>query len=108
MHLAAVGILFCFARWPIFGRPRQAEPEPVADFGKHIDALALLLERSRDRSYAMARVLHYQQTTAADKNGRGLNRHRWLDNGVIAKVTHRASYTPPTPIPNPQSPIPIQ
>lgn len=63
MHMAAVGILFCFARWPIFGRPREAPGEPVADFGKHIDALALLLARSRDRSHAMARLLHYQQTT---------------------------------------------
>ena len=63
MHMAAVGILFCFARWPIFGRPREPRREPVADFGKHIDALALLLARSRDRAHAMARVLHYQQTT---------------------------------------------
>ena len=66
MHLAAVGILFCFARWPIFGRPREPEREAVADFGKHIDALAELLARSRDRSHALARLLHYQQATRSD------------------------------------------
>ena len=45
LHLAAVGIVFCFARWPIFGRPREPAREAVADFGKHIDALAELLAR---------------------------------------------------------------
>jgi hypothetical protein len=62
LHMAAVGILFCFARWPIFGRPREARGEPVADFGRHIDALAELLARSRDRTHALSRLLHYQQT----------------------------------------------
>ena len=66
LHLAAAGIVFCFARWPVFGRPREPEREAVADFGKHIDALAELLARSRDRTYAMARLLHYQQATRSD------------------------------------------
>ena len=61
MHLAAVGIIFCFSRWPIFGLPQQAEPTAASDFGRHIDALAELLKRSRERSYAMSRVEHYQQ-----------------------------------------------
>jgi len=63
LHLAAVGIILCMSRWPIFGRPRQLPPEGTSDFGRHLHALAELLERSRDRAFAMTRVLHYQQTT---------------------------------------------
>ena len=44
-----VGILFCFSRWPIFGRAAGTETESGADFGRHIDALAEMLKRSRDR-----------------------------------------------------------
>jgi hypothetical protein len=65
LHLAAVGIIFCFSRWPLFGQPRQLEPAAVSDFGRHVDALAELLSRSHDHSYAMSRVLHYQQISSA-------------------------------------------
>ena len=63
LHLAMAGIIFCFWRFPIFGRPRELEPEGRADFGKHINALAELLARTRDRSHARTRLLHYRQTT---------------------------------------------
>ncbi len=62
LHLAAVGILFCFSRLPIFGRPRELPPPPSSDFALHVDAVARLLKRSGDRPYAAARVMHYHQT----------------------------------------------
>lgn len=62
LHLAAAGILFCFSRLPIFGRPRELPPPPTSDFALHVDAVARLMERSGDRSYATARVMHYHQT----------------------------------------------
>jgi len=61
LHMAIVGILFCLARFPIFGRPREVYPERPSDFGKHIDALAELLERSGDAVHAHSRLLHYRQ-----------------------------------------------
>ena len=61
LHLMAAGVLACFWRWPIFGRPRPLAPEALSDFGKHIDALAELLRRSGDRGYASARLAHYRQ-----------------------------------------------
>ena len=61
MHLAAVGIIFCFSRWPIFGPPRQAEPAAASDFGRHLEALAELLDAFPQRAYALSRVEHYQQ-----------------------------------------------
>ncbi|MBN2476853.1 MAG: hypothetical protein JXB62_19760 [Pirellulales bacterium] len=62
LHLAVVGLFFCFSRWPIFGLPRKLPRGSPSDFGKHIQALAELLERSRDQAYAVTRLLHYQQT----------------------------------------------
>lgn len=67
LHLAIVGVLFCFSRWPIFGRPRELAPGGRSDFGKHIQALGELLQRSGDRAYATTRVLHYQQTTKSNE-----------------------------------------
>ncbi len=62
VHLAVVGIAFCFLRWPLFGLPRDLPRDRTSDFGKHVEALGRLLQRSRDRAYAVARLLHYQQT----------------------------------------------
>jgi hypothetical protein len=61
LHLAAVGVIFCFVRWPIFGRPRRLKRVAESDFGRHIAAEAELLKRSGDRTYATARLLHYRQ-----------------------------------------------
>ncbi len=63
LQLGVVGVALCFSRWPIFGIARQLPPAAKSDFGKHIGALAKLLQRSRDRAYATTRLLHYQQTT---------------------------------------------
>ena len=67
LQLAAVGIIFCFSRWPIFGRAKKTETENNSDFARHVDALADLLKRSRDRAYAMERILNYRQRTERDK-----------------------------------------
>lgn len=67
LHLAAVGVIFCFMRWPIFGRPRTCEIANGSDFGRHVDALAELLKRSRDHAYAMERILNYRQRTENEK-----------------------------------------
>ena len=61
LHFALIGILFCFWKLPIFGLPRPEERAGAADFGRHIDAVAALLERTADRRYALSRVKHYQQ-----------------------------------------------
>ncbi len=67
LHLTALGVIFCFSRWPIFGRPGSSEANGASDFGRHIDALAQLLKRSRDRDYATEKIEHYRRKTGADK-----------------------------------------
>jgi hypothetical protein len=56
LHFGVLGVIFCFARWPIFGRPRPQPPEVLVDFGKHVAAVGELLRRSKDRDYALAQL----------------------------------------------------
>lgn len=59
-HLTLLGIVYCFARWPIFGRPKSLPSESLADFGKHIAALGELLQKTKDSAYAQARLQQYR------------------------------------------------
>jgi len=59
LQLAALGIIFCFSRFPIFGTPGRLPTESNSDFGKHIDALGRLLRRTADRAYAENKLRQY-------------------------------------------------
>jgi hypothetical protein len=67
MHLMGLGIVYCVFAFPIFGRPRELAADSPSDFGKHVDALGGLLERTGDAAYAQARLRHYQQTVRRDQ-----------------------------------------
>jgi hypothetical protein len=66
LHFAALGIMFCFARWPIFGRPRAKPVEVATDFGEHVEAVGKLLARTRDKRFALSQlpVAREQQPSA--------------------------------------------
>lgn len=64
-HAAVAGIIFCFARLPIFGIPHEPPSEARSDFGKHLDAFGALLARSRDVDHAKERLAQYQQVQNA-------------------------------------------
>ena len=66
LHFVALGLLFCFAYFPVFGEPRKLERDATSDFGKHVDALGDLLQRTRDQAYAAGRLKHYQQNVQRD------------------------------------------
>lgn len=61
IHLVILGIMFCFAKSAIFGRPKELPAEATADFGRHVTALGQLMARSKDRVYAEQRIAQYQQ-----------------------------------------------
>jgi hypothetical protein len=61
LHLALLGMVFAFARAPIFGLPRRPAAAPLSDFARHVSALGELLHGTRDREYAVSRIQHYQQ-----------------------------------------------
>ncbi len=62
LHLSILGVIFCFARLPIFGRALPPPAAPTSDFGQHVEAVGDLLAKTGDGSYAAARLLHYQQS----------------------------------------------
>ena len=66
LQLALLGVIFCFARWPIFGVPRELPPGGTTDFGKHITALGQLLAKTGDRDYAATRLSQYEQIVSGE------------------------------------------
>jgi len=78
LHLAVAGILFCFSRWPIFGRASEPQPRPPSDFARHVEALGELLERTGDADFAAARIAHCRETLRPEQRaeGRGKKRRR--------------------------------
>jgi hypothetical protein len=75
-HLVALGMLFAFSRWPIFGRARVPGPPPASDFGRHVAALAEHLRRTDDETYAQAQVERFR---SAECLGRTRYPVRWGD-----------------------------
>ena len=72
MHLIVVGIVYCFFRFPIFGKAKTAftltttiddktRKQSVANFGRHIQAFGNLLQRSGNETYARNCISQYQQ-----------------------------------------------
>ena len=59
-HVIAVGILLCFALYPIFGHPRSLVAAPRSDFSKHIDSLGKLLAKTEDIGFANTKIQYYQ------------------------------------------------
>ena len=49
-------LLFCWSRFPIFGRPRESSFTETARFGRHVDALGNLLRRTGDVKSARQRI----------------------------------------------------
>jgi hypothetical protein len=68
LHVAASLMVFLLACWPIFGRPRTLEQKGAGDFGRHIDSLAELLEKTRSASYCQARLTDWRTWTRGRKH----------------------------------------
>lgn len=60
-HLVALAVIFCLARSAIFGRAKTLPTDTPADFGKHIQALGKLMQKTKDQAYAYARLQQYRQ-----------------------------------------------
>jgi hypothetical protein len=82
LHLTMLGIVYCFCNFPILGRPRELSPDPPSDFGKHVDALGRLLERTADRTFASSRVAHYLRRVRRDLGTSPFKPH---ENGRLAE-----------------------
>ncbi len=69
LHSAVLGIIFCFASWSIFGRPRTPPTESLSDFSKHVQAVGQLMQRTRDRDYALSHLPEDFEKARADAAG---------------------------------------
>ncbi|MEC7597110.1 MAG: DUF4350 domain-containing protein, partial [Planctomycetota bacterium] len=58
-HFLVLGILIYFVFYPIFGRPKNLALPSSTDFGQHVEALGELMEKTRDRAYAIQHINHY-------------------------------------------------
>lgn len=52
LHLAVVGGVAALCLWPVFGPPASGGAPRLADFGRHVEALGALLQRTGDRPFA--------------------------------------------------------
>jgi hypothetical protein len=65
VHAFLLGVLLCFAWFPILGRPSEGEQASTSDFGKHIKAVGSLLVRVADREHAFRVLTEYQNHRSA-------------------------------------------
>lgn len=70
-HFLVLGILIYFVFYPIFGRPKNLALPSSTDFGQHVEALGELMEKTRDRAYAIKHINHYHEQTKSDSRGLG-------------------------------------
>ena len=61
LHLSVLGIIACVHLFPIFGRPRRVLEDSTGDFGRHIDAIGELLEKTKNSTYATTRIAQYRE-----------------------------------------------
>ena len=64
-------LMFCWWKYPIFGRPKQTVSMESARFGRHVEALGKLLWRTRDVDYARGRIRewHASQKSPSNRDG---------------------------------------
>ncbi len=68
IHATLLGILFCIAVFPIFGRPRELASDTASDFGKHVRAYGEMLHRASGADYVRDRLRQYRAGLPSEKN----------------------------------------
>lgn len=65
-HFMMWGILFCFAFFPIFGRPRRLPDGQQRSFGEHIAAIGRILSRQQTVAQARQTLVDYKQSVGGE------------------------------------------
>jgi len=65
-HFLMWGILFCFAFFPIFGRPRVVKRKSTSTFRNHVNALGKMMGRTDLPNQAINKIRKYQQLVSGD------------------------------------------
>lgn len=64
-----LAVVFCMHQAMPFGPRKKLEEAPTTDFGRHLAAVAALLKKTGDRSYATRQLLLYRQLIGESKRG---------------------------------------
>jgi len=71
-HLLALGVLTYFVHLPVFGRPRRESRRSKTDFGRHVEAIGELLERTHDRGFVDRHLKQYHELVRRESTGLGM------------------------------------
>ncbi len=63
-------ILFCWWRWPIFGRPHADQVQETKRFGRHVAAVGQLLAVTGNVNFALQRIQEWQRVQPEHRKGR--------------------------------------
>lgn len=61
LHAVVLAIIFCFAKYPQFGRPKRVNFQPRNDFGQHLTEVGRLLRHAGSTDYARQKLEQYYQ-----------------------------------------------
>ncbi len=92
MHLSVMGLIYCFAVYPMFGRARSIDSLDKSDFGRHVEALGRLLAKTKDSPYAQAQRNEYLHRVAGQipEPGREPGENPFGESAVPAEADEAA------------------
>lgn len=62
-------VLFCWGRWPVFGRPASDSTRVTQQFGKHVAAVGALLATTKRLRFAVQRIQEWQRIQQEQRKG---------------------------------------
>ena len=69
IHGAVLGLVICLMLMPVLGRPRKVPHEQMTDFGDHIEAVALLMQKRGGEQFARQRISDYMTRIRGETHG---------------------------------------
>jgi len=70
LHLILLTVVFCFARFPVFGRAQPVHFRPRNDFGEHLHEVGRLLKVRGQTQFAQEKLAQYEQVVRRFQRGR--------------------------------------
>lgn len=61
LHVLLLAVIYCFARFPVFGRPKNVQFKARNDFGQHLAEVGRLLRKVNQPGFAQQKIDHYFQ-----------------------------------------------
>lgn len=69
IHAMFLGVVLCLLLLPIFGRPRRLAGPSTSNFGSHLSAVAVLMQRAGGQAEARRRISDYLKVVRGESSG---------------------------------------